>query len=67
MLAAGDEIPPQVLQRYAREGGKPVRIAAKNHPYKLTVAPLLDFDQGLVRHDCERIRVCFEDILKGME
>ena len=67
VLAAGDKIPPQVLQRYAREGGKPVRITAKNHPYKLTVAPLLDFDQGLVRHDCERIRVCFEDILKGME
>ncbi len=58
VLFAQDPIPEPILQRYAKEGGRPVVIAQTQHPYQVTPAPLLDFSEDLVRHDAEQIRRC---------
>lgn len=64
VVAANDEIPLEVLQRYVVEEAFPVKISNKTHTYTLLKRKLLKFDSKRVRHDPERIKNVIEEILK---
>lgn len=67
VIAPSDLIPREILRRYEKEGGRPVRILETDHDYKITQVPMLDFSQELVRHDSAKIRHAVEQILSGIE
>ena len=63
VLVAQDPIPDAILTRYAKEGGRPVRIVQEEHAYQVTPVPLLEFSDDLVRHDADKIRHCMQQLL----
>lgn len=67
VIAANDEIPLDVLQRYVAEEAFPIKIKDKKHSFKLIKRKMLTFDSKRVRHDPERIRFVIEEILKKVK
>lgn len=67
VIVADDKIPETILERYKYQGGKIVHVLQQEHPYKLTYSSLLDFSYDLVRHDSDKIRMCFEEYLLRIE
>lgn len=64
VVAASDEIPLEILQRYIVEEAFPVPIKDKTHDYQLIRRKLLNFDSKRVRHDPERIKSIVEEIIR---
>jgi len=64
VIYADNEIPPQVIEKYALEGAEPVGINEENQPYQIKKADLLDFDNDLIRHNPQKIMQCFKELLK---
>ncbi len=56
-------VPETVKQKYADMGSTEVKVRYKKHPYELIPLKLLSFDNGLVRHDPDKIRKAVELIL----
>ncbi len=64
VLFANDEIPAYNLQRYADEKSYPVSIKEKQHDYKIIKKSLLNFENGLIKHDADKIHDVIEEIVK---
>lgn len=64
VVAANDEIPLEILQRYIVEEAFPVRVQEKAHDYQLIKRKLLNFESKRVRHDPDRIKVIIEEIIR---
>lgn len=64
VVAANDEIPLEILQRYIVEEAFPVRVQEKVHDYQLIKRKLLNFESKRVRHDPDRIKVIIEEIIR---
>lgn len=53
-----------VLDHYMREGSKEVRAVLKEHSYELMKRDILKFEDGLIRHDSNKIRDVVDEILR---
>ncbi|MPM48647.1 Gluconeogenesis factor [bioreactor metagenome] len=63
VIFANDELPDYILQRYVLEQAYPVHRALQNHPYLIEEKQLLSFNNNLIRHDSNRIRDIFGELL----
>ncbi|MDF9825217.1 putative cofD-like protein [Breznakia sp. PF5-3] len=57
----------EVLENYRKEDSYPIWIADKEHAYKLVKKDLLKFDDDLIRHDSEKVKSAFEELLEVKE
>jgi len=56
---ADDAIPGEILEKYRHEDSFPVLMQEDYHPYEVIHCSLLEFTQGLIRHDSQRIKEVF--------
>ena len=64
VIKHNDLIPLDLLNKYKLEGSDEVIIRQSKHKYKILEYSLLSFNNDLVRHDPNKIRLCLEDIFK---
>lgn len=64
VIFASDEIPAEVLSRYAKQHSTAVTFRQPAHTYAVYTYPLLSFEHGLVRHDPRRIEEAVRDLLQ---
>ena len=64
VLVADDEIPEEIVKHYEETGSKTVRLEQKKHPYRIIERDLLCFDNGLIRHDPEKIRAAAQSLVE---
>lgn len=67
VVVAKDNIPQAILEKYKKEGSSVVQVVGKNHSYPLRYESLLNFDDGLIRHDAMKIKKTIEGLLKEIE
>ncbi len=67
VIIANNDIPKDVLARYALEGSAPVKVVGKNHRYPIRCEDLLSFENGLIRHDSHKIKEITEVLLSEIE
>lgn len=53
----------ELLDKYEKIGSSPVRIVNKEHPYIIVERDVLSFDEGLIRHDSNKIRDVLEELI----
>lgn len=64
VIVASDELPKENVQRYLEQYSTPVTLKEKDHDYKIMETELLDFRNGLIRHDAYKIRRAVEKLLE---
>lgn len=63
VLKANDLLPPEVVERHKVMGSMSVDMIEEEHTYPIIQSRLLDFTDGLVRHDPLRVKELIENIL----
>lgn len=63
VVKANDSLPPEVVERYKFMGSMIVEMAQKEHTYPVMLSSLLDFSDGLVRHDPLKVKDLIASIL----
>lgn len=63
VVKANDSLPPEVVERYKFMGSMIVEMAQKEHSYPVMLSSLLDFSDGLVRHDPLKVKDLIASIL----
>ena len=63
VIKANDVIPPEVIDRYTNMGSSVVAMMEEDHPYPVILTNLLDFSNGLVRHDPLKVRDLIDEIV----
>ncbi len=66
IIVPDDEIPEALLQKYAEQGSTRVMLREEDHDYRVIRENLLEFDDGLVRHNSQRIKKAVEDLLEEL-
>ena len=66
VIKADDEIPEELLEKYAAQDAHPVLLRDKTHPYKVSHRKLLTFERDLVRHDPLKIQHLVQQLLKTL-
>lgn len=66
VVVANDRIPKKIREHYEEEHQTVVKCASRTHPYEVIRRPLLSFDNGLIRHDADKIRAAAEDLLEDL-
>lgn len=66
VVFANDEIPEACLESYRREHAAPVCMREKQHDYQVFHHSLLNFHNNIIRHDAEKTRVSFEEVMRKM-
>lgn len=62
------EIDAEVLDRYAKLGSAPVKIAEEDHMYQVVSKELTIVDEtGRIRHDSDKLAQCLVEILESIE
>ncbi|MFI3284819.1 MAG: uridine diphosphate-N-acetylglucosamine-binding protein YvcK [Erysipelotrichaceae bacterium] len=64
VLRSNDTIPLDILRRYHEEGSHIVYKKMAEHPYKIMEASLLSFDDKVIRHDPNKLRLSLEKLFK---
>ena len=64
VVVNNDQIPLEYLERYRLAGSEEVIISQIDHNYHVFSHPLLSFDKGIIRHDANKVRDSFKDIMK---
>ncbi|AYV33981.1 uridine diphosphate-N-acetylglucosamine-binding protein YvcK [Erysipelothrix rhusiopathiae] len=59
-----DEIPADVIQNYENEDSHPIYFRSMVHTYAVVDQNLLSFENGKIRHDHDRVREGFYEILE---
>lgn len=59
-----DDIPEEMLEKYRLEESYPVKLGCKEHDYEVVGCSLLNFDSGVIRHDADKVRRSFEEIIR---
>lgn len=64
VVRSSDHIPEWVLDRYALEHSHPVLFDMEDHDYPLIPMKLLRFEDGVIRHDPEKVMTSFGKVLE---
>lgn len=65
VIVADDPIPEENAANYRKEGSLPVHVEETAHDYRLVGRHLLDFRNGLIKHDAQRIHETVAALLNG--
>ena len=63
VIVHDDDIPNDLINKYALENSRVISLKDSTHPYMLYKYSLLTFINGYIRHDSNKIRDCIIDIL----
>ena len=63
VVKANDSLPPEIIERYRIMGSASVEMAQEEHSYPVILSSLLEFSDGLVRHDPLRVKDLIASIL----
>jgi uncharacterized cofD-like protein len=63
IIKANDSLPPDIIERYWEMGSLAVEMVETEHAYPVLLSSLLDFTDGLVRHDPLKVKELIESIL----
>lgn len=55
VVVANDSIPMDVLSRYQQQEAHPITLKEKDHDYPIYQATLLDFRDGLITHNSDKV------------
>ncbi len=66
VVTSNDVIPQKVLHNYALEGAREVLLASTIHDYKVFSHSLLNFDKDLVRHDANKVKESFIEVMRSI-
>ncbi len=66
VVFADDDIPEACLEAYRREHAAPVRMRDQQHDYQVFHHSLLNFRNNVIRHDAEKTRMSFEEVMRKM-
>ena len=66
VVISNDVIPQRVLDKYALEGAREVLLANTTHEYRVFSHSLLNFDKDLVRHDADKVKQSFIEVMRSM-
>lgn len=64
VVKCSDVMYQKTLEKYEEQGSFPVISIEKTHPYKIIEKEVLKFDDGLIRHDSDKLKKAFEEIMK---
>lgn len=64
VVIACDTLPKENVERYKNQGSTPVYLRDLKHDYKVIEKELLCFDNGLIRHDVDKVEKSLEEIIK---
>lgn len=64
VMVATDTMPIENLKNYEKEKSTPVILKDSEHTYDLFEKNLLDFNNGLIRHDANKVKEAISDLLK---
>lgn len=64
VVAHNNNITPEILSRYESMGSFPVLIKEQKHTYSLIYYDMLSFENGLIRHDSEKIKLMLEKLIQ---
>lgn len=64
ILIPDDILPSDNVGRYEEQGSTPVYLRSIKHDYKIIRKELLCFDNGLIRHDVDKLKKSLEEIIK---
>ncbi len=64
VVVAEDEIPPEVVDAYHRQGQEMVYLNSGNHHYQVMMANLLTFENQIIRHDPMKIAASLQTIIE---
>ena len=64
VIIACDTLPKENVERYEKQGSTPVYLRDLKHDYKVIKKELLCFDNGLIRHDVDKVEKSLEEIIK---
>ncbi|MEG2799107.1 MAG: uridine diphosphate-N-acetylglucosamine-binding protein YvcK [Erysipelotrichaceae bacterium] len=67
VIAYDNELDQATLNRYIEKGSHEITIRDEQHPYKIITCDILKFDDGLIRHDSNKIRDVVDRIIKNQE
>ena len=66
VVVANDELPKQNVRNYFNQNSMPVVLEEDEHSYEVMETSLLNFENGLVRHDAAKIRETVEELLESV-
>ncbi len=66
VVISNDSIPQNVLHNYYLEGAREVVLSETKHDYRVFSHSLLNFDNGLVRHDPQKVKESFMKVMRSM-
>ncbi|MEG0961220.1 MAG: 2-phospho-L-lactate transferase CofD family protein, partial [Erysipelotrichaceae bacterium] len=67
VIAYNNELDKETLNRYIEKGAHEITIREEQHPYKIIMCDILKFDDGLIRHDSNKIRDIVDHIVRNQE
>ncbi|MEG0842443.1 MAG: uridine diphosphate-N-acetylglucosamine-binding protein YvcK [Erysipelotrichaceae bacterium] len=67
VIAYNNELEQETLNRYIEKGAHEITIREEQHPYKIIMCDILKFDDGLIRHDSNKIRDIVDHIVRNQE
>ena len=66
VVMADDSIPEAIVQRYKSQGSIPVHRRESEHAYAIYPCSLLRFENGLIRHDPQKIQAAVNRLLENI-
>ena len=67
VIMANDRIPKKIREHYEEEHQQVVRCSKRNHDYEVVKVPLLNFRDGLIRHDAAKIEKTVEALVDDLD
>lgn len=65
VVTHSNEISEDIIERYAKEGSKCVDSKEVDHEYTILKRDILDFEDGLIRHNSNKIRDVMEELINS--
>lgn len=64
VVESSDKIPEEILERYRQQHSERVVFESLEHTYPIIQMELLDFEDGVIRHDHEKVVKAFEKVME---
>ncbi len=66
VIIPDDELPAENVRNYFNENSMPVILTEDEHDYEIIETSLLSFENGLIRHDTEKVKAVVEQLLEEL-
>lgn len=66
VVLSDDDIPKEILKEYTKEQSYPVKLTHRTHSYQIIQQTLLDYKDGVIRHNHELVEKGFKEIMEAI-